>query len=106
MVNISEALTATTSGTIIAIEVSTGSKSDLFPSGYNPWRKTIGCQISAQPVAGKANIAIICLIATVLDLSRNDISIVSGVTSSQKKVLVRGISAAIVKSRIETKVPG
>jgi uncharacterized protein (TIGR00251 family) len=106
MVNISEALTGTTNGTIIAIEVSTGSKSDLFPTGYNPWRKTLGCQVSAQPVEGKANIAIIDLIATVLDLSRSDVSIVSGATSSQKKVLVRGLSAEIVKSRIETKVPG
>jgi uncharacterized protein (TIGR00251 family) len=106
MVNISEALTPTTNGTIIAIEVSTGSKSDLFPSGYNPWRKALGCHISAQPVEGKANIAIIGLIATVLDISRNDVSIVSGVTSSQKKVLVRGLSAEIVKSIIETKVSG
>jgi uncharacterized protein len=106
MVNISEALTDSTSGTIIAIEVSTGSRSDLFPSGYNPWRKTLGCQISAQPVDGKANIAIISLIATVLNLSRNDVSIVSGAISSQKKVLVRGLSAEIVKSRIESIVPG
>jgi uncharacterized protein (TIGR00251 family) len=106
MVNISEALKDSTSGTIIAIEVSTGSRTDLFPSGYNPWRKTLGCQISAQPVDGKANIAIISLIATVLNLSRNDVSIVSGAISSQKKVLVRGLSAEIVKSRIETIVPG
>lgn len=106
MVNISEALTDSTSGTIIAIEVSTGSRSDLFPSGYNPWRKTLGCQISAQPVDGKANIAIISLIATVLNLSRNDVSIVSGAISSQKKVLVRGLSAEIVKSKIEAIVPG
>lgn len=106
MVNISEALTDSTSGTIIAIEVSTGSRSDLFPSGYNPWRKTLGCQISAQPVDGKANIAIISLIATVLNLSRNDVSIVSGAISSQKKVLVWGLSAEIVKSKIEAIVPG
>ena len=90
MADISEALTTSTNGTIITIEVSTGCKSDSFPSGYNPWRKSLGCQVSAQPVEGKANIAIIGLIARVLHVSRNDVSIVSGTTSSQKKVLVRG----------------
>jgi uncharacterized protein (TIGR00251 family) len=106
MVNISEALTISTNGTIIAIEVSTGSNSDLFPSGYNPWRKAVGCQISAQPVDGKANIAIIGLIAEVLDVSRSDVGIVSGATSTRKKVLIRGLSREMIKSRIETKVPG
>ncbi|MEI7433016.1 MAG: DUF167 domain-containing protein [Methanomicrobiales archaeon] len=106
MVNISEALTTSTNGTIITIEVSTGSKSGTFPSGYNPWRKALGCQVSAQPVDGKANIAIIGLIAGVLDVSQSDVSIVSGLTSTRKKVLVRGLSAEMITSRIETKVPG
>jgi len=105
MADIADALSATPQGTIIAIEVSTGSKSDSFPSGYNPWRKALGCQVSAQPVGGKANIAIIGLVASVLDVSRNDISIVTGATSSQKKVLVRGLFVDEVKTRLEKIVP-
>ena len=88
MADISEALATSSHGTIISIEVSAGSKSDSFPTSYNPWRKTLGCQVSAQPVDGKANIAIIGLIASVLDISRNDVDIVAGASSSQKKVLV------------------
>jgi hypothetical protein len=105
MADIADALSATPQGTIIAIEVSTGSKSDSFPSGYNPWRKAFGCQVSAQPVGGKANIAIIGLIASVLDVSRNDISIVTGAASSQKKVMVRGLFVDEVKTRLEKIVP-
>ena len=104
--DISEALIVSSHGTIIAIEVSTGSKSDFFPSGYNPWRKVIGCHVSAQPVGGKANIAIIGLIASVLVVSRNDVSIVTGATSSQKKVLIKGWSVDEIKSRLENIVPG
>jgi hypothetical protein len=105
MADITGALTASSNGTIIAIEVSTGSKSDSFPSGYNPWRKAVGCQVSAQPVGGKANIAIIGLIATVLDVSRSEVSIATGATSSQKKILVRGLFMDEVKTRLEKMVP-
>jgi len=106
MVDISDALVVSSRGTIIAIEVSAGSKSDVFPSGYNPWRKAVCCHISALPVGGKANIAIAGLIASVLDISRTDVSIVTGAASSQKKVLVRGRSVEEVKSRLEPIIPG
>lgn len=101
MVDVSEALAAVSFGTRITIEVSTGCKADAFPSGYNIWRKAIGCQVSAQPVGGKANIAIIGLIASVLDVSRNDVTIVSGATSSQKKVLIRGLTVDEITLRLE-----
>ncbi len=106
MADISEALTNSTNGTIIAIEVSTGCKSDSFPSGYNPWRKTLGCQVSAQPVDGKANIAIIGLIARVFNVSRSDVSIVSGAISSHKKVLVRGIFPDEIQLQLEKILSG
>jgi uncharacterized protein (TIGR00251 family) len=106
MADISDALAASSHGTIVTIEVTTGSKSDSFPAGYNPWRRAVSCQISAQPISGKANIAIIGLVASVLNVSKRDISIVTGTTSSQKKILVRGISIDEVKSRLETLVPG
>jgi uncharacterized protein len=106
MADISDALAASSHGTIVTIEVTTGSKSESFPAGYNPWRKALGCQISAQPISGKANIAIIGLVASVLNVSKSDISIVTGITSSQKKILIRGISIDEVKSKLETLVPG
>ena len=106
MADITDALSASSQGTFIAIEVSTGSKADSFPSGYNPWRKTLSCQISAQPVDGKANIAIIMLIASVLGVSRNDVNIVTGATSSQKKVLIRGLSVNEVKTKLENIIQG
>ncbi|MCU0631227.1 MAG: DUF167 domain-containing protein [Methanoregulaceae archaeon] len=106
MADISDALAASSHGTIVTIEVTTGCKSDSFPAGYNPWRKAVGCQISAQPISGKANIAIIGLVASVLNISKSDISIVTGTTSSHKKILVRGISTYEVKLKLETLIPG
>jgi hypothetical protein len=101
MADISEALVASSHGTIISIEVSAGSKSDAFPTSYNPWRRALGCQVSTRPIGGKANIAIIGLIATVLDISRTDVDIVAGASSSQKKIQVKGLTVNEVKSRLE-----
>ena len=81
-------------GTVIAIEVSPGAKSALFPAGYNEWRKAIGCRVTAPAVDGKANKAVIALISTTIGVPASAVSIVSGLTSSQKKVQIAGVTRA------------
>ena len=92
MPDISDALLEERNGTIISIDVTAGSKSNLFPAGYNEWRKAIGCRVTAPAIEGRANKAIIKLIAETLDLPVPAISIQSGATSSQKRVLVSGVA--------------
>jgi uncharacterized protein (TIGR00251 family) len=87
-----EAIEGDESGAIISIDVSAGARKDRFPAGYNEWRKSIACQIRAPPVEGKANKAIQAAIASVLGVSRSDVSIISGATSSQKRVRVEGLT--------------
>lgn len=81
-------------GTVIAIEVSSNAKSALFPAGYNEWRKAIGCRVTAPAVDGKANKAVIALISTTIRVPASAVSIVSGLTSSQKKVRIAGVTRA------------
>jgi uncharacterized protein len=106
MTDISPAITASTSGTIITIEVTTGSNVDSFPAGYNTWRHTIGCHVAANPIGGKANMAIIGVIATFFGMSRNDVSIVSGMTSSRKKIKLTGLPPEKVIAFLEKVLPG
>jgi uncharacterized protein (TIGR00251 family) len=87
-------------GAIISLDVSAGAKKDRFPAGYNEWRKSISCQIQAPPVEGKANKAIQATVASVLGVSKSDVSIISGTTSSQKRVRVEGLTKADVIARI------
>lgn len=82
----------TSDGIIITIEVSAGSKKALFPDGYNPWRKAFGIAVKAPPVEGKANKAIMELIAEHFHLPVHAVTIISGQTSSVKKVRINGIS--------------
>ena len=82
----------TPDGIIITIEVSAGSKKAQFPDGYNPWRKAFGIAVKAPPVEGKANKAIVELIAGHFHLPVHAVTILSGQTSSVKKVRICGIS--------------
>jgi len=92
MPDIADALLEERNGTIISIDVTAGAKEELFPAGYNEWRKAIGCRVTAPALEGRANKAIITLIAETLDLPVSSITIQSGATSSQKRVLVAGLA--------------
>jgi uncharacterized protein len=88
----SDAIFETKDGIAIALDVSAGAKKSAFPAGYNEWRKSIRCQVAAPAVGGKANRAIIELIAAVLDVPRTSVSISSGAASSSKTITVTGKS--------------
>ena len=94
--DVSEAVCRGSQGIIISVEVSAGSRTNSFPSGYNPWRKTIGCSVHVEPEGGKANLAVTDLIADTFDIPRTAVSIVSGSRSSQKKILITGIPVSKV----------
>jgi len=87
-------------GVILCIEVSPGSDSDTFPDGYNEWRNALGCRTRAKPREGQANKAVIRIIAGRLGVPATSVSVVSGVTSSQKKVFITGITRDDVIRRL------
>jgi uncharacterized protein (TIGR00251 family) len=102
MPDIADALREDRQGTIIALEVTTGAKNDSFPAGYNEWRKTIGCRVTAPAAEGKANRAIITLVSEILAVPATTVSIQSGTTSSQKQVLVTGIDKKDLLDRLNS----
>ena len=101
MPDIAHALLEDRKGTIIALEVTTGAKNDSFPAGYNMWRKTIGCRVTAPAIEGKANRAIIMLVSEMLAVPAITVSIQSGATSSQKRVLVTGMNKKDLLDRLD-----
>jgi uncharacterized protein (TIGR00251 family) len=100
MPDIADALLEDRYGTIIALEITAGAKTDSFPAGYNEWRKTIGCRVTAPASEGKANHAIIMLISERLAVPAATVSIQSGAVSSKKRVLVAGISKPDLLDRL------
>ena len=100
MPEFADALLVDRYGTIIALEVTAGAKNDSFPAGYNVWRRTIGCRVTAPATEGKANRAVITLVSKRLAVPATSVSIQSGVTSSQKQVLVKGIDKQDLLDRL------
>jgi uncharacterized protein len=94
--DITAALVEDDLGTILTIEVTPGYKQEQFPAGYNVWRKAIGCHVPSPPVKGKANKAVLHLVAGVFSLSRSRVEILTGAGSSIKRVRLRGLSGDYV----------
>lgn len=100
MSDISGAVSEERHGVVLAIEVIAGAKETVFPSGYNEWRRTIGCRVPAPALEGRANKAVLTLIAGKLGVPAASVSILSGTVSSQKRVLVAGLSRQQVLNRL------
>ena len=100
MTDITPALSSSEKGTIITIEVTACSSKASFPAGYNAWRKAVGCRVRAPALEGKANKEVIAVISDILVIEKRRISIISGTTSSVKKVLVEGMTPDQLKSAI------
>jgi uncharacterized protein (TIGR00251 family) len=102
MPGIADALSEDRRGTLITIEVTAGAKTSSFPAGYNEWRKAIGCRVTAPAADGKANRAVISLIAETYDVPASRVTIQSGTTSSLKRVRVAGMDRKALLERLET----
>ena len=101
MPDISDALSEDRHGTVIAIEVTAGAKTSAFPAGFNTWRKTIGCRVTAPAAGGKANRAVISLIAERCGITESQVSVRSGLTSAQKRILVTGLDKETLLERLK-----
>lgn len=96
--DLADALTVHPDGVVVTLEVSPNAKRDRFPDGYNPWRRAIGCSVSALPVGGRANRAVLVLVAEALGVRKGELELIAGSTSSLKRVLVRGRSVDEIAS--------
>ncbi len=67
-------------------------------------RVSLKVSITAPPVEGEANAAIVQLLAKVLGVPRRDVSIVSGEGGRAKVVDVRGLGSVEALSRIRPSV--
>ncbi|MDD1718895.1 MAG: DUF167 domain-containing protein [Methanoregulaceae archaeon] len=92
MGSLPDALCVSSDGVILTLEVSPGSDEDLFPSRFNEWRNAIGCRVKAPAEHGKANRAVLSIVASVLNIQETNISLLGGGTSTIKRVMVRHIS--------------
>ncbi len=65
------------------------------------WREdTLRLRVSAPPQEGRANAAVVGLIARAAGVARSAVSVVAGERSRDKLVRVAGVSAAALRARL------
>ena len=84
-------------GAVIPVKAVPGSSRDRVVGVLGGCLKVA---VSAPAEKGKANKAIVDLLAEALGVGRRDVELVSGPTSSRKEFIVKGLSAAEVRTRL------
>lgn len=97
------ALTRSRDGTIIALEVTPAARETSFPAGYNAWRKSIGFHVREPPEGGRANAEIVKFLAKFLSIPPARVRILSGQSSTHKRVLVSGVDPEFVLALLSTR---
>jgi hypothetical protein len=62
--------------------------------------KSITIKLTAAPVKGAANRALLTFLSKRLDVPRSDISIIGGETGREKRLRVEGLDEATVRARL------
>ncbi len=84
-------------GSRVAVRASPGSKRS---SVEGPYGDSLRIRLAAPPREGKANRALVDLLASLLDVSRRDIELISGASSRDKAVRVHGLGPEEVLRRL------
>jgi len=85
-------------GVILPVKAQAGARQNAIRGEQNGMLKV---SVTQAPEKGKANQAIIEVLAKTLDLKRSQIELVIGETASQKKFLIRDCLLANLARRIE-----
>ena len=93
-------LVAVPDGVIVTVKLTPKSRRDAVEdvaeeAGPRGPETVLRARVCAPPEDGKANAALLALLAGEWDLPRRDLTLVSGATSRVKRVHVRGDAAAL-----------
>ena len=85
-------------GVVISVRARGGARKETLATGPDGRLKI---SVSRAPERGKANQAIIAMLARRLNLKKSAIELLTGRTASQKRFLIRGATVTDVTARIE-----
>lgn len=90
-------LEETADGVILPVKGQPGARRNALTGIHDGALKVAVCQ---APEKGKATAAILEVVARALGLKKSQVELVSGPTSTHKKVLVRGVSTEELRQRL------
>ena len=92
-----------TAGTLLLVKAQPGARRN-GPTGLQDGRLKVS--VTQAPEKGKANKALIEVLAKAFGLRKSQIELVSGETSAEKKFLLRGVSPEELRPRLEAILAG
>ena len=90
-------LQETPQGVVVPVQAQPGARQNGI-TGEHAGRLRVA--VTQAPEKGKANKALIEVLAAALDLKKSQVALVAGETSSQKKFLVTGVSLPELSRRL------
>ncbi len=93
-------------GAIFNLFITTEAKSEIFPAGYNKWRRCIEMKVCAPAKGNQANKDIIKTIANYFDKPVSNVFILSGSKKREKTIFVKDISINKVLDRLKESLDG
>ena len=84
-------------GTIFSVKVVPGSSRNCISGIYDGMVKI---KIACPPEKGKANRSLTAFLANLLDVNKNQISIISGLTNRVKQIRVSGICSTTLSDKL------
>jgi uncharacterized protein (TIGR00251 family) len=93
-------------GVFLYIFVTPNAKSDVFPAGFNPWRKRIEIKVTSEAKDNKANLGVIKTIAEYFCQSTKNIEVVSGQKNKEKTIFIKDILVDEVVKKLRKSLDG
>lgn len=84
-------------GTVVAVRAQPGARRDAV---LGERAGSLRVAVTAAPERGKANEAIVVVIAAALGLRRSQVTLLAGETARDKRFLLRGITPGEVRERL------
>ena len=101
MTSYKDAIKTSSQGVFLFLHVTPGSSQTMFPSDYNPWRKSIEIKVRSKAAENKANTEVLETIARFFKLAEKDVILVSGEKRREKTVLLKKISSKLVEGKLK-----
>ena len=93
-----DAVRAVPGGVALLVEASPGARDERFPAGFNPWRGRLGVRVRAPAQDGRANEAIVRLVAAFFGVPASAVHLDLGHLDSRKQLTIAGMSVETASS--------
>lgn len=87
-------------GVRLLLDAAPGAGHARFPDGFDPWRGRLGIRVREPARDGRANAAVLALVAEFYGVASSEVTLESGASDRRKAVLVRGVSLADARARL------